>query len=167
MTMRMRQIRRRGSSDRGSATTRWTILKCNGLCGSWMRRCRRRTPSSSSMQRMMMGLAIIGNRNGYLRAAIEMLRASATPLSPGDFITNVDFSYLGSDRSLIVTRLTRSEDIESALPPLRLSTWKGRAIWVGCLVTFFFLVHLYRTQGGGQLVLQQVASASSNGDGCP
>jgi len=83
---------------------------------------------------------IIGNRNGYLRAAIEMLQASATPLSPGDFITSVDFSYLGSDRSLIVTRLTRSEDIESALPPLRLSTWKGRAIWVGCLLISFFLV---------------------------
>jgi hypothetical protein len=83
---------------------------------------------------------IIGNRNGYLRATIEMLRASAIPLSPGDFITSVDFSYLGSDRSLIVTRLTRSEDIESALPPLRLGTWKGRAIWAGCLVIFFFLV---------------------------
>jgi hypothetical protein len=83
---------------------------------------------------------IIGNRQGYLRAAIEMLRASATPLGPGDSITSVDFSYLGNARSLIVKRLTRSEDIEAALPPLRVNSWKEKAFGVGCLVIFVFLV---------------------------
>jgi hypothetical protein len=83
---------------------------------------------------------IVGNRKGYLRAAIEMLRASAAPLRPGDSITTVDFSYLGSDRSLIVKRLTRSEDIESALPPLKGTSWKEKAFGIGCLAIFVFLV---------------------------
>jgi hypothetical protein len=82
----------------------------------------------------------IGNRKGYLRAAIEMLRASAIPLSEGDSITSVDFGYLGSDRSLVVKRLTRSEDIEAALPPPTVTSWKETAFGVGCLVIFVFLV---------------------------
>jgi hypothetical protein len=83
---------------------------------------------------------IIGNRKGYLRAAIEMLRASATPLSTEESITSVDFSYLGSDKSLIVKRLTRSEDIESALPPPTVTSWKQTAFGIGCLVILVFLV---------------------------
>jgi hypothetical protein len=52
----------------------------------------------------------------------------------------VDFSYLGSDRSLIVKRLTRSEDVESALPPPTVTSWKQTALGVGCLAIFVFLV---------------------------
>jgi len=62
---------------------------------------------------------LIGNRKGYLRAGVEMLKAAITPLSPNEFITPLDLNYLIGQRSLFVKRLIRQEDVEAALPPLQ------------------------------------------------
>src|ERR1044071_8330483 len=68
---------------------------------------------------------LIANRNGYLRAGIEMLRAAVTPLNQNQFITPLDLNYLIGERSLIVKRLVRSEDINAILPPPGAQTWKA------------------------------------------
>jgi|HubBroStandDraft_5_1064220.scaffolds.fasta_scaffold1143250_1 hypothetical protein len=80
----------------------------------------------------------IGNRNGYLRAGIEMLRAAITPLGPNEFITPLDLNYLIGQRSLIVKRMIRREDVEAALPPLRNNSWKTNAIGIGCMGIVIF-----------------------------
>jgi len=78
---------------------------------------------------------LIGNRNGYLRAGIEMLKAGMVPMRAGDSITPITLDYLiRSDRSLHIKRLTREEDIQSALPPIRKNSWKANAVGIGCLV---------------------------------
>jgi hypothetical protein len=84
---------------------------------------------------------LIGNRKGYLRAGVEMLKAAMVPMQPGDFITPIKIDYLiRSGRSLYVTRLTRQENVADALPPPRKNTWKEKAIGVGCLALVLFLV---------------------------
>jgi hypothetical protein len=83
---------------------------------------------------------LIGNRQGYLRAGVELLRAAVAPLRPGDSITSINIDYLvANERSLRVKRLTRQEDVDAALPPLRKNTWKDKAIGIGCLVMLAFL----------------------------
>lgn len=82
---------------------------------------------------------IIGNRKGYLRAAIELLRASVAPLEESDAtITPIDVEYLGAERSLIVKRVIRSEDVEEALPPLKGPSWKAQMMAYGCLAILAF-----------------------------
>ena len=82
---------------------------------------------------------IIGNRDGYLRAAAEFLRAAIVPLASNAFITPIDFNYLVPSRGLPVRRLSRSSDIDSILPPLHKRTWKDKALGVGCITIFIFL----------------------------
>jgi hypothetical protein len=78
---------------------------------------------------------LTGNRKGYLRAGIEMLKAAVVPMRSGDSITPIDLDYLVRNaRSLHVKRLTREEDVQSALPPGRTKSWKENAIGMGCLV---------------------------------
>ncbi len=78
---------------------------------------------------------LIGNRQGYLRAGVEFLRAALVPLAPGDSITPIKLDYLiGYDRSLHVTRLTRQEDVYAALPPVKKNSWRDKIIGIGCLV---------------------------------
>ncbi len=81
---------------------------------------------------------IIGNRKGYLRAGVEMLKAAITPLGPNEFITPLDLNYLIGQRSLIVKRVIRQEDVEAALPPLQSKSWKTNAIGIGCLAIVIF-----------------------------
>jgi hypothetical protein len=83
---------------------------------------------------------LIGNRSGYLRVGIEMLRAAVASLGPNESITPIDVNYLiRSPRSLHVKRLTRQEDVEEALPPLKKHTWKNKAAGVGCFTVLIFL----------------------------
>jgi hypothetical protein len=82
---------------------------------------------------------IIGNRNGYLRAAGEFLHAATVPLELGAFITPVDFNYLVPSRGLPVRRLSRSSDIDAILPPLHKQTWKDKVFGMGCITIFIFL----------------------------
>jgi hypothetical protein len=83
---------------------------------------------------------LIGNRAGYLRAGIEMIGAAVAPLSPNESITRIDIDYLiRNPRSLQVKRLTRQEDVEVALPPLRSRGWKNKMAAIGCLVVVIFL----------------------------
>ena len=76
---------------------------------------------------------LIGNRNGYLRAALEFLRAATVRLEPNAFITPIDFNYLVPSRGLLVKRLSRQDDVEAALPPTRQKTWKDKALALGCV----------------------------------
>jgi hypothetical protein len=87
---------------------------------------------------------LVGNRNGYLRAAIEFLRAATIDLESGGFITPVDFNYLvPGERGLLVKRLERRDDVLAALPAKREKTWKDKvtekAFAVGCLSILLFL----------------------------
>jgi hypothetical protein len=94
---------------------------------------------------------LIGNRKGYLRAGIEMLRAAVLPLRENEFITPIDLSYLGGQRSLMVKRLIRQEDVEAALPPLKTASWKDKAAGVGCLTLVIF-VFICAVTGFGELM---------------
>ena len=82
---------------------------------------------------------LVGNRDGYLRAASEFLRAATVRLEPDAFITPIDFNYLVSSRGLQVKRLSRSSDVEAILPPARKQTWKDKAFGIGCLSILIFL----------------------------
>jgi hypothetical protein len=82
---------------------------------------------------------LIGNRSGYLRAALEFLRAAAVPLEPNAFITPIDFNYLVPSRGVLVKRLSRQNDVEAALPPARKNTWKDKAFAVGCVSILLLL----------------------------
>ena len=87
---------------------------------------------------------VVGNRNGYLRAALEFLRAATVPLESDAFSTPIDFNYLvPSQGGLLVKRLSRRDDVEAALQPKRQKTWKdqakNKAAMVGCLSVFLFL----------------------------
>jgi hypothetical protein len=82
----------------------------------------------------------VGNRKGYLRVGIEMIRAAISPLGPNKSITPISIDYLiRSSRSLSVTRLTRQEDVESALPPLKKHTWKHKAAGIVCITVVILL----------------------------
>jgi hypothetical protein len=94
---------------------------------------------------------IIGNRKGYFRAGIEMLRAALLPLGQNQFITPIDFSYLGVQRSLLVKRLIRQEDVEAALPPAKTASWKDKPAGVGCLTLVIF-VFICAVTGFGELM---------------
>jgi hypothetical protein len=87
---------------------------------------------------------LIGNRNGYLRAGLEFLRAATVPLEPNAFITSIEFNYLVPSRGFLVKRLSRQQDPEAALPPLKRHTWKDKAAGIGCLTvaTFLFICTL-------------------------
>jgi hypothetical protein len=82
----------------------------------------------------------IGNRKGYLRAGIELLRAAVVPMGAAYFITPVDIDYLIRNvRSLHVGRLTRQENLEAALPPVKKRTWKNKAAGMGCITVILIL----------------------------
>jgi hypothetical protein len=53
----------------------------------------------------------VGNRKGYLRVGIEMLRAAVVPLAANESITPIDIKYLCGERGLRVDTLERREDI--------------------------------------------------------
>ena len=82
---------------------------------------------------------IIGNRDGYLRAAAEFQQAATVPLETNAFITPVDFNYLVPSRGLPIRRLSRSSDIDAILPPLHKRTWKDKVFGIGCITIFIFL----------------------------
>jgi len=82
---------------------------------------------------------IIGNREGYLRAAAEFLQAAIVPLESDAFITPIDFNYLVPSRGLPVKRLSRSNDIDSILPPLHKRAWKDKVLGFGCVTILIFL----------------------------
>jgi hypothetical protein len=83
----------------------------------------------------------IGNRSGYLRLGVEMLKAAIAPLDAGAIFTPISIDYLlPNQRSLRVKRFTRQEDVQAALPPLRTSTWKTKAQGAGCLLVVIFLI---------------------------
>jgi hypothetical protein len=84
---------------------------------------------------------VIGNRAGYLRLGVEMLKAAIAPLRTGEMFTPVSVDYLlTSPRGLGVKRFTRLDDVQSALPPLPESTWKTKAAGTGCLLLGIFMV---------------------------
>ena len=84
---------------------------------------------------------IVGNRNGYIRGALEFLRAATVELEPGYSGTPIDFNYLvPSERGILVKRLSRREDPLIALTPKKKPTWRDRARMIGCISIFLFLV---------------------------
>lgn len=62
-----------------------------------------------------------------------MLRAALVPLGPNDILTPVSMDYLIAAHGLQVKRLTRQEDVEAALPPVKESTWRTKIAGIGCL----------------------------------
>jgi hypothetical protein len=82
---------------------------------------------------------LIGNRKGYLRAAIEMLRVAVAPLGPNDVFVPLNIDYLIGRGSLGIKRITRQEDVEAALPPPPVRTWKSKVAGVGCLLIGIWL----------------------------
>ena len=88
------------------------------------------------------GCEVIGNRNGYLRLGIELLKTAVVPLQPGALFTSTTIDYLiQEERSQRVLRFSRTEDVEAAIPPLPLKTesWRTKFAAIGCLVIFLFL----------------------------
>ena len=84
---------------------------------------------------------LIGNRNGFLRAGVEFLKAAVLPLAPNESILPFKLDYLvRNSRSLLIARLTRQEDVDAALPPLKQKGWKNKAVGFGCLTVVIFLV---------------------------
>jgi hypothetical protein len=82
----------------------------------------------------------VANRTGYLRAAIEMLRAAVEPLDPGQFETSVDLNYLVGKHGALIKRLIRRENVETIPEPLKKRrSWKQIAASVGCLGAFVCL----------------------------
>jgi hypothetical protein len=81
---------------------------------------------------------LIGNRKGYIRAGIEMLRAAVAPLGPNDIFVPINIDYLIGRGSLGVKRITRQEDVDAALPPVQSKSWKTNAIGVGCMLIVIF-----------------------------
>jgi hypothetical protein len=67
-----------------------------------------------------------------------MLKAAVTPLGENEFITPLDVNYLIGDRSLLVKRLIRHEDVQAGLPPIEKQTWKTNALGIGCLAFLIF-----------------------------
>ena len=94
---------------------------------------------------------LIANRNGYLRAGVEMLRAAVVPLNKNQFITPLDVNYLIGERSLIVKRLVRNEDINAMLPPIGKQGWKTNVIGIGCVV-FLFSAAICALVGFGDII---------------
>ena len=81
----------------------------------------------------------IANRDGYLRAGIELLRAAVAPLDQTS-ITWISLDYLiRNRRSLGVNRLIRQQDVEAALPPVKKRTWKNKGRRLGMLTVILLL----------------------------
>jgi hypothetical protein len=99
----------------------------------------------------------IGNRKGYLRLGIEMLRAAAAPLEPNALFTPISLDYLLRPRSLGVKTITRLEEVDSALPPPKKRNWKNRAGAVGCIAVLVFLAVCALTGLG--LILSELGKA--------
>jgi hypothetical protein len=93
---------------------------------------------------------LVGNRKGYLRAGIELLKAALAPLDPRDIFTPINIDYLIVPGSVGVKRITRQENVEAALAPPRETSWKNKIAGVGCLAFVMFfcaIVGLYRVIG--------------------
>ena len=83
---------------------------------------------------------IEGNRNGYIRGALEFLRASIVELEPGSFATPIDFNYLvPSKGGFLVHRLSRREEPLAPPPRKKERSWRHRAAMIGCFSVFLFL----------------------------
>lgn len=87
------------------------------------------------------GCELVGNRNGFVRLAIEMLRAAVIRLQPGESFTPIQIDYLLRDRGMRFKRIVRQEDVAAALPPPRPKmTWNGKIAAVGCLLLLAFFL---------------------------
>ena len=84
----------------------------------------------------------VGNRQGYLRAGIEMLRAAIVPLGANESITPIEVGYLFGERSLTVRRLKRREDIDTARTPADRPFWPVIAFVLGGWAVFIFFCYL-------------------------
>ena len=82
---------------------------------------------------------VIANRNGYLRAGIELLKAGVFPLDPERMFVPIDLNYLTSVGGLRVGRLTRREDVEAELPPKPRNSTGVKFAAGGCFAVFVFL----------------------------
>ena len=82
---------------------------------------------------------VIANRNGYLRAGIELLKAGVFPLDPERMFVPIDLNYLTSVGGLRVGRLTRREDVEAELPPKPRNSTGAKFAAGGCFAVFVFL----------------------------
>jgi hypothetical protein len=83
---------------------------------------------------------LTGNRKGYLRAGIELLKAAIVHLDPNDIFTPINMDYLIVRGGVGVKRITRQEDVEAAIPPPLVTTWKNKVGGVGCLAVGVFFV---------------------------
>jgi hypothetical protein len=79
------------------------------------------------------------------------LRAAVVPLNENQFITTLDLNYLIGERSLIVKRLVRNEDINAMLPPIGKQSWKTNVIGIGCVV-FLFSTAICALVGFGDII---------------
>jgi hypothetical protein len=87
------------------------------------------------------GCELIGNRAGYLRLAIEMLKAATVPLRPGDSFTPIQIDYLLHGRGMQFKRIVRQEDVETALPPpVPPRTARNRVAAAGCMLVLAFML---------------------------
>lgn len=68
---------------------------------------------------------LTGNRKGYLRAGIELLKAAIVHLDPNDIFTPINMDYLIVRGGVGVKRITQQEDVEAAIPPPLVTTWKN------------------------------------------
>jgi hypothetical protein len=81
---------------------------------------------------------IIGNYIGYLRFAIEMLKAAVVELEPGAVTTNISVGYMEVPRwSLHVKRFTRREDVRTNAHREFLARFPDKFTWKDKLTICF------------------------------
>jgi len=86
-----------------------------------------------------------------------MLRAAMAPLEPNALFTPISIDYPLRPRSLGVKRITRLEEVDSALPPPKRRNWKNKAGAVGCIAVLMFLAACTLTGLG--LILSELGKA--------
>jgi hypothetical protein len=85
---------------------------------------------------------LIGNRKGYLRAGIEMLRAAVVPLNEKQEIIPIDASYLADKKSVSIRSLRRREDFDTARAHSHGPGWQAKFYVLAWLAIFVLILIL-------------------------
>lgn len=104
------------------------------------------------------GIRLVANRAGFVRLAVECLRASTAPLQSGREVLQVDWKYLFVQGSAIVTRISRTESV-APLPPVRLGRRERAANLALTILALAFVTFLIiSTIVGGVTILGKISS---------